>query len=82
MHADAEVRSDGPSPDTPRLLDWLDKNNMKSTFFVVGSRAISRPEILQYQYLAGHQIAAHTWAHPAMTSAYRLLTSSEANINH
>lgn len=59
---------DGPSPDTPRLLQYLENNNLKSTFFVVGSRAISRPQMLQYEYAAGHQISVHTWAHPHLTT--------------
>lgn len=59
---------DGPSPDTPRLLDYLQSQNLHSTFFVVGSRALSRPEILQAEYMAGHQISVHTWSHSALTT--------------
>lgn len=49
---------DGPSPDTPRLLNFLDAQTpaLKTTFFIVGSRAISRPSMLQYEYLDGHQL--------------------------
>ena len=61
-------RSDGPSPDTPRLLQYLVEKNLKSTFFVVGSRAISRPAMLQYEYMAGNQICVHTWSHTALTT--------------
>ncbi|BGP18597.1 chitin deacetylase [Rhodosporidiobolus nylandii] len=59
---------DGPSPYTPRLLNLLDQQNLKSTFFIVGSRAISRPEMLQYEYASGHQISIHTWAHSSLTT--------------
>ncbi|CAO1615169.1 unnamed protein product [Sympodiomycopsis kandeliae] len=60
---------DGPSPYTPKLLDYFEKNgDIKSTFFVVGSRAISRPDILQYQYMKGHQLSVHTWSHTALTT--------------
>ena len=58
---------DGPSPDTPRLLNFLDANNVKSTFFIVGSRALSRPEMIQTEYMGGHQLSVHTWAHPPLT---------------
>jgi hypothetical protein len=34
---------DGPSPYTPRLLNLLAENDIKSTFFIVGSR-VSFPE--------------------------------------
>ncbi|KAF9481726.1 glycoside hydrolase/deacetylase [Pholiota conissans] len=58
---------DGPSFYTSNLLSYLDQVNLKSTFFVVGSRVISFPATLQTQYLAGHQIAVHTWSHPSLT---------------
>ncbi|MBW0462484.1 hypothetical protein O181_002199 [Austropuccinia psidii MF-1] len=58
---------DGPSPDTPTLLKYLDEHKLKSTFFVVGSRVLSRPDMLQYEYEAGHQISVHTWSHPYLT---------------
>lgn len=59
---------DGPSPYTPQLLDYLEQNNLKSTFFIVGSRAISRPALLRYEYMTGHQLSVHTWSHPALTT--------------
>jgi peptidoglycan/xylan/chitin deacetylase (PgdA/CDA1 family) len=59
---------DGPSPDTPRLLDYLSSQNLKSTFFIVGSRAISRQDILQAEYMLGHQLSVHTWSHPSLTT--------------
>lgn len=59
---------DGPSVSTPNLLAVLNKNNVKATFFVVGSRVISNPQTLKAAYDAGHNIAVHTWSHPALTS--------------
>ncbi|KAI5481474.1 chitin deacetylase, carbohydrate esterase family 4 protein [Pseudohyphozyma bogoriensis] len=59
---------DGPSPYTPELLTLLSSQNLKSTFFIVGSRAISRPEMVQTEYMEGHQLSVHTWAHPALTT--------------
>ena len=59
---------DGPSPDTPRLLDYLSQQNLKSTFFIVGSRAISRQDILQAEFMLGHQLSVHTWSHPSLTT--------------
>ncbi|KZT23793.1 carbohydrate esterase family 4 protein [Neolentinus lepideus HHB14362 ss-1] len=59
---------DGPSPYTPTLLNYLDEQSLKSTFFVVGSRALSYPATLQAEYMGGHQIAVHTWSHPDMTT--------------
>jgi peptidoglycan/xylan/chitin deacetylase (PgdA/CDA1 family) len=59
---------DGPAYHTPDLLDYLNQVNLKSTFFVVGSRVISLPATLQYEYMNEHQIAVHTWSHTALTT--------------
>lgn len=59
---------DGPSPYTPKLLNFLDKHSLNATFYVVGSRVISRPEIVQYEYMKGHELAVHTWSHSALTT--------------
>jgi hypothetical protein len=59
---------DGPAYHTTQLLDYLDQQNLKSTFFVVGSRVISFPAILQAEYIGGHHIAVHTWSHPPLTT--------------
>lgn len=59
---------DGPSPSTPKLLTALKEHNLLATFFVVGSRVISYPQILQSTYMMGHQISVHTWAHPSLTT--------------
>jgi peptidoglycan/xylan/chitin deacetylase (PgdA/CDA1 family) len=59
---------DGPSFYTSNLLSYLDQAKLKSTFFVVGSRVISFPAVLQSEYMAGHQIGVHTWSHPSLTT--------------
>ncbi|KAI9636971.1 uncharacterized protein MKK02DRAFT_37340 [Dioszegia hungarica] len=58
---------DGPSPYTPLLLDYLDAQSLTTTFFLVGSRVISRPQMVQSEYMAGHQLSVHTWSHPYLT---------------
>ena len=59
---------DGPSPYSPNLLDYLQQVDLLATFFVVGSRCISYPHILQNEYTNGHQIGVHTWSHTALTT--------------
>jgi len=49
-------------------LEYLNQQNIHTTFFVVGSRAISYPATLQTEYMSGHQIAVHTWSHPYLTT--------------
>ncbi|KAH9851923.1 hypothetical protein C2E23DRAFT_923259 [Lenzites betulinus] len=59
---------DGPAPYTPKLLEYLDDKDISATFFVVGSRVISYPDILIAEYMAGHEIAVHTWSHHPLTA--------------
>ncbi len=55
---------DGPSKSvTPLILDLLKQENIKATFFVLGSRAESNPEVLKREYLEGHYIANHGYSH-------------------
>jgi peptidoglycan-N-acetylglucosamine deacetylase len=59
---------DGPSGQlTPRLLDMLKERGIKATFFVVGQNAAEYPDILRRMAFEGHEIANHSWSHPALT---------------
>ncbi|KAI8894572.1 hypothetical protein BC833DRAFT_623824 [Globomyces pollinis-pini] len=59
---------DGPSMATIPLLDYFKSQNIKITFFVVGSQVYQYPEILIRAYSDGHQIGLHTWSHTSLTS--------------
>lgn len=67
LNCDA-LTDDGPSPYTPRLLNLLEAQDISTTFFIVGSRAISRPEMVQAEYMLGHQLSVHSWAHSSLTT--------------
>ena len=55
---------DGPSPDvTPKILDILDEENVKATFFVIGEKVEKHPEIVKDAYYRGHYLANHTYHH-------------------
>lgn len=55
---------DGPSETvTPKILEILDKYNIKATFFVVGYNVKAHPEIVKQAYGAGHYIANHGYSH-------------------
>lgn len=55
---------DGPSKNvTPLILDLLKQENIKATFFVLGSNVERYPEILQREYYEGHFIASHGYSH-------------------
>ncbi|KAH7101373.1 glycoside hydrolase/deacetylase [Auriculariales sp. MPI-PUGE-AT-0066] len=59
---------DGPAPDTPRLLQYLEREKLKTTFFVVGSRVKDRPNMVQTAYALGHTVGVHTWSHTSLTT--------------
>lgn len=55
---------DGPSKTvTTRILDILKQENVKATFFVLGSRVDLYPNIVKRQYDEGHFIASHGYSH-------------------
>jgi peptidoglycan/xylan/chitin deacetylase (PgdA/CDA1 family) len=56
---------DGPSDDTPALLDLLDAHGAKATFFLVGKRAARRPELVRAIAQRGHGVGNHSATHPA-----------------
>ena len=53
---------DGPGPYTKRLLDILDKYNVKATFFVTGQK-LGYKDMIGETYRRGHTIALHTYSH-------------------
>ncbi|MCS6949567.1 MAG: polysaccharide deacetylase family protein [bacterium] len=74
MHGDRTKKwialtfDDGPHPEyTPRLLDILQRYNVRATFFVVGKMAEKHPDLLRQQAQAGHSIGNHTYHHVNLT---------------
>lgn len=55
---------DGPSKKvTESILDTLKKEDVKATFFVLGSRVELYPELVKREYEEGHFIANHGYSH-------------------
>jgi peptidoglycan/xylan/chitin deacetylase (PgdA/CDA1 family) len=62
---------DGPDPDiTPRVLDLLDRHGARATFFCIGERARSHPEIAAEIARRGHRVENHTQTHPHLFACY------------
>ena len=60
---------DGPSvPHTDRILDVLEANGAKATFFVVGQRVADYADVLRRAYALGCQIGNHTFDHKTLTA--------------
>ncbi len=55
---------DGPSTTvTPQILDTLKKENVKATFFVLGTMVKSNPSLVKRERAEGHYIANHGYSH-------------------
>ena len=55
---------DGPHPDnTKRLLDILDRNDVRATFFLLGSEVEKHPALARDILGRGHQIGNHGYSH-------------------
>lgn len=56
---------DGPTGDTPALLDLFDARGVKATFFVKGSLAEAQPSLIAEMLRRGHVVANHSQTHPS-----------------
>lgn len=55
---------DGPDPEvTPRVLDLLDREGAKATFFCVGEKAAAFPDIVREIVRRGHGVENHSQRH-------------------
>ncbi|MBE6674172.1 MAG: polysaccharide deacetylase family protein [Ruminococcaceae bacterium] len=78
---------DGPHPRyTPKILEILDKYNIKATFFVIGVNARNYPEALSQVIKMGHEVGNHTYSHKllkakAKEDIYREIISTEKEIS-
>jgi peptidoglycan/xylan/chitin deacetylase (PgdA/CDA1 family) len=59
---------DGPGPYTDRLLQILEDDNAKATFFLIGNKVAANPDGAKRIAEAGMEIGNHTWEHPNMTA--------------
>lgn len=58
---------DGPNYNTSKIIDVLNKYDIKATFFVLGSRAINNKDILKKMADSGMEIGNHTYNHLLLT---------------
>lgn len=57
---------DGPTEYTRDVLDTLQKEDIKATFFVIGSELEKKPQIGKAIALAGHELGNHSFSHQRM----------------
>lgn len=55
---------DGPNKNnTMDIVNYLNDNKMRATFFMVGNLMASNPDIVKYVYDNKMEIGSHSWAH-------------------
>jgi peptidoglycan/xylan/chitin deacetylase (PgdA/CDA1 family) len=58
---------DGPDPaTTPRILELLEKNKAKATFFVIGEKAQGHPDLMREIIARGHDVGNHSYCHDVL----------------
>lgn len=58
---------DGPHPRyTPRILELLERYQVKATFFMIGENMALYPDLAKKVAESGHEIGSHTYTHPHM----------------
>lgn len=55
---------DGPSVNTPHLLDELAEYGIPATFFLLGSQAERHPDLVKRILAEGHEVGNHSYSHP------------------
>jgi peptidoglycan-N-acetylglucosamine deacetylase len=55
---------DGPSEDTPRVLEILERHRVPATFFQIGLNVKRLPQEARSVCQAGHAIGNHSYSHP------------------
>jgi len=63
--------------DIPKILNTLDKNNVKATFFVVGQWAEKYPDKIRMIAARGHDLANHSYSHFRMSTLDNARIESE-----
>lgn len=68
---------DGPNAKTSALLDALDRTGIHATFFIVGSRAEERPEVVRRMAKRGDDVENHSYTHPNIAQCLPAMVESE-----
>ncbi len=55
---------DGPSANTPQLLDMLNEYGIPATFFLLGKQAERHPDLVRRILAEGHEVGNHSYSHP------------------
>jgi peptidoglycan/xylan/chitin deacetylase (PgdA/CDA1 family) len=58
---------DGPQRQSLRVLQALNQNGARATFFILGKNIAGNEDIIRQIAKGGHELAVHSWSHPNFT---------------
>lgn len=59
---------DGPDVHTTEILAVLHRYHSQATFFVIGSKASARSDLVRAEVAEGHLVENHSWSHPHLNN--------------
>ena len=68
---------DGPSEDTPRILEILARHQVTASFFQIGANVERLPAVARAVAEAGHTIGNHSYTHPLFSLRSAAFISDE-----
>jgi peptidoglycan/xylan/chitin deacetylase (PgdA/CDA1 family) len=71
---------DGPSAFTSKFLELLARYRARGTFFVIGSSAKARPDLVRAAANAGHYVGNHTYTHISLQNVSREVFINESEL--
>ncbi len=73
---------DGPTANwTPKILQVLNENHVKATFFVIGNQAVKRPALVKEEVDAKMEIGSHGYEHKILRHRSAEVVKQEAQQN-
>ncbi len=54
---------DGPHSNTEKILEVLDKHQVKATFFCIGKNIVGQEHLVKKTFAAGHTLGNHSFSH-------------------
>jgi peptidoglycan-N-acetylmuramic acid deacetylase len=64
---------------TPKILDVLDRQQVKAIFFITGQFIKTQPELVKRMHSSGHLVGNHTFNHPDLPTLSQTSFNQEIN---
>jgi len=65
---------------SPRILDVLDRQQVRAAFFITGHYINTQPELVKRMHNSGHLVASHTFNHPDLPTVTQARFNQELTL--